>query len=584
MNHPPIVRTFSAFFLCAVLLTGCQQEQSSNSGTETAEPELFREVTEEWGLDFRHNPGPIGSYFMPQIIGSGAALFDYDQDGRLDIYLLQNAGPRSKSTNRLFHQEKDGRFREVSGSGLEIAGYGMGAAVGDINNDGWPDVLVTQYGGARLFLNNGNGTFTEVSREAELDTVLWGTSACFLDYDRDGWLDLVITHYVNYGPDRPCTDSTGRKDYCPPQVFEGTVTKLYHNLGRQPSNGSARVRFQDVTVRSGLAKRPGPGLGVASADFDGDGWPDILVANDGKPNHLWINQKDGTFREEGLKRGLALNSQGQALANMGIALGDVDGDLLLDVFIPHLTEEPPALWRQETKGFFNDVAVKGGLAAPVQRGTGFGAVLADFDQDGSPDLAVVNGRVMFGHSGGMHLIMRKPGEKNNFWSFYAERNQLFLNDGKGNFSDVSLKNPEFCGTEGVYRGLACGDIDGDGAVDLLVTSVEGPARLFKNVVPNRGHWLIARVVDPALHRDAYGAEVTVTAGGRRWKGWVNPGYSFICRNDPRLHFGLGSAEKVDSFEVQWPDGKRETFTGCAADQAVELRRGTAQPVPLKVTR
>jgi hypothetical protein len=583
MNSRSIFHLLGALLLSIVLLTGCQQDRPFDPTTEAAEPELFRDVTEEWGLDFQHDAGPVGSYFMPQIIGSGAALFDYDQDGRLDIYLLQNAGPKSKSTNRLFHQEKDRRFREVADSGLEIAGFGMGAAVGDINNDGWPDVLVTQYGGARLFLNNGNGTFTEVTRDAGLDTTLWGTSACFLDYDRDGWLDFVITNYVDYGSDRPCTDSTGRKDYCPPQVFPGTVTKLYHNLGRPPADGKTRVRFEDGTSRSGLGTRLGPGLGVVSADFDGDGWPDILVANDGKPNHLWINQKNGTFREAGLARGLALNAQGQSLANMGIALGDVDGDLRFDIVIPHLTEEPLALWRQGTKGMFRDVAASGGLATPRQRGTGFGIVLADFDHDGALDLGVVNGRVMFGHSGD-HLMIRGPGKKNDFWSFYVERNQLFVNDGKGNFRDVTLSNPEFCGREGIYRGLACGDIDGDGAMDLLVTSVAGPARLFKNVAPKQGHWLIARVFDPALHRDAYGAEVTVTADGRRWGGWVNPGYSFLCSNDPRLHFGLGSAERVESFEVQWPDGARETFAGCSADQAVELRRGTAKPVLLKMTR
>jgi hypothetical protein len=577
MNDSLIFRSLPAFAFCAVLLVSCQSERR-DLPPEAIEPPLFRDVTEEWGLAFLHDAGPTGTYFMPQIIGSGAALFDFDNDGLLDIYLIHNAGPQSQSTNRLFHQEKDCRFREVTGSGLNIAGYGMGAAVGDINNDGWPDLLVTHYGGSRLFVNNGNSTFTEVSREAGLDTVLWGTSACFLDYDRDGWLDLVITHYVDYGPNRPCTDTTGKRDYCPPQVFVGTVTKLYHNLGRSLKE-KARVRFEDVTLRSGLGKRPGPGLGIVSADFDGDGWPDILVANDGKQNHLWINQKNGTFREEALTRGLALNSQGQTMANMGIALGDVDGDLRFDVFIPHLTEEPPALWRQETNGYFEDVTVSAGLAATRQRGTGFGAVLADFDHDGSPDLAVVNGRVIHSH-GGRKLATSAPA-RDDYWSVFVEQNQLFVNDGKGSFRDVSLSNPDLCGREGVYRGLACGDIDGDGAVDLLVTDIAGTARLFKNVAPKRGHWLLVRVIDPALHRDAYGAEVTVTAGERRWKGWVNPGYSFLCSNDPRVHFGLGSAKNADSFDVQWPDGTREQFTGCAADQAVELRRGTAKPLPQK---
>jgi enediyne biosynthesis protein E4 len=225
------------------------------------------------------------------------------------------------------------------------------------------------------------------------------------------------------------------------------------------------------------------------------------------------------------------------------------------------------------------VTVGAGLAATPQRGTGFGAVLADFDHDGAVDLAVVNGRILKGHRS--RGSAGPSAARDDFWAPYAERNQLFVNDGKGRFRDVCLSNRDFCGREGIYRGLACGDIDGDGAVDLLVTSVAGPARLFKNVAPKRGHWLIVRVVDPAWHRDAYGAEVTVTAGGRRWKGWVNPGFSYLCSNDPRVHFGLGTAANVERFEVQWPDGACEEFTGCATNQAVELRRNTSRPIPQK---
>src|SRR5438874_1392213 len=298
---------------------------------EPGGPPWFADVTAEVGLDFVHDAGPVGHFFMPQIMGAGAALFDFDGDGRLDLYLLHSAGPDSKSTNRLYRQGPDGKFTDVSkGSGLDVAGYCTGVAVGDVNNDGRPDVLVTQYGGLRLFLQNGGGTFTEVGKEAGLDSVLWGTSACFVDYDRDGWLDLVVVNYVAYDPAVLCHDRQGRRDYCHPRQFPGSVTKLYRNLGPQKDpagkQGRPGVRFEDATEKAGLARQPGPGLGVVCADFTGDGWPDIFVANDGAPNHLWVNQGNGTFKEEAVHRGLAHDGMGGSPANMGVAIGDVDGD------------------------------------------------------------------------------------------------------------------------------------------------------------------------------------------------------------------------------------------------------------------
>jgi hypothetical protein len=538
---------------------------------QAAEAPWFADITEQVGLNFVHDAGPLGKYFMPESVGSGAAFLDFDNDGRLDIYLLQNAGPHSSSKNRLFHQEADGRFTDVSaGSGLDVAGYGMGVAVGDVNNDGWPDVLITEYGRIRLFLNNRNGTFTDVTPAAGLDNPFWGTSACFVDYDRDGWLDLVVVNYVDYMESRPCANSAGHREYCGPSSFTGRVTKLFHNLG--PVGGA--VRFEDVTVKSGLGRLTGPGLGVFCADFNGDGWPDILVANDGRPNHLWINQRDGTFKEEAVARGIALNAMGKAEANMGIAIGDVDGDGLFDVFVTHLTDETNTLWKQGPRGIFQDRTVGLGLAKPHWRGTGFGTVMADFNQDGALDLALVNGRVK--RPVGSPAPSPSTDKAEVFWRAYAERNQLFANDGTGKFRDISPANPPFSGTPRVSRGLVCGDIDGDGALDLLVTSISAPARLYRNVAPKRGHWLMIRALDPALHRDAYGAEITVRAGGRHWVRYLNPGYSFLCSNDPRVHFGLGSVSQIEAIEVRWPDGSEETFPGRAADQLVVVRKGEGQ--------
>lgn len=553
---------------------GCRPSKTEQT---TSTPVWFEDVTAKSGLQFTHDVGTLGRYFMPETVGSGAALFDYDNDGRLDIYLVQNAGPKSASVNRLFHQGADGKFSDVSaGSGLDVAGYGMGVAIGDINNDGRPDVLVTEYGGVRLFLNEGGGRFLDLTKQAGLDNPQWATSAAFFDYDRDGWLDLVVANYIDYLESERCFDRSGQPEYCGPNSRPGTVSRLFHNVGRSVAAAGHAVRFEDVTVKSGLGDLPGPALGVVCADFDGDRWPDILIANDAKPNSLWINGRDGTFRNEAGRRGIAYNAMGGADANMGIATGDVDGDGLLDIFITHLTEENNALWKQGPRGLFQESTAAAGLANTAWRGTGFGTVFADFDQDGFSDLAIVNGRVRRGgQTGGMaQQIIPELGPH---WSAYGDRNQLFANVGNGTFRDVSPGNAPFCGTPVVGRGLACGDIDGDGAMDLLVTAVATPARLYRNVAPRRGHWLMVRAMDPALGgRDAYGAEVSVQAGGRRQVSWINPGYSYACSNDPRAHFGLGQAGRVDAITVLWPDGKQESFPGGSADQLIVLRRGAGK--------
>jgi len=540
-----------------------------------AEPPWFEDVTDAVGLNFVHDAGELTQWQLPQIHGSGAALFDYDGDGRLDLYLLNFGGPDSKSINRLYRNVRGGTLQDVTeGSGLGIAGYNTGVIVGDLNNDGWQDVVVAQYGGAKLFLNKGNGTFADVTEESGVKNPLWGTSTNLLDFDRDGWLDLVIVNFVEADPQQPCHGRTGKRDYCGPSAFPGTVTKLFRNRG---AVGPGLVRFEDVTVKAGLAKAPGPGLGVYCADFNGDGWQDIFVANDGKPNHLWVNQKNGAFLEEAYFRGIAVDSLGQAQAGMGIAVGDVDGDGLFDIYVTHLATERNTLWQQgPQRGQFTDRTARAGLLNTQWRGTGFGTVLADFDQDGWPDIGIVNGAVARG------TPYPNPALAAHFPEF-SERNQLIRNEGHGKFRDISQLNPALCGTPVVARGLATGDLNGDGALDLVVTPIADRARVYFNVARPRGHWLIVAAIDPRLKRDAYGAEVVVKAAGRGLLRVINPGDSYQCSSDPRAHFGLGEAERIDSIEIAWPDGLSEVFfeQGTAADQVLVVRRGQGRQLETK---
>lgn len=557
--------------LLGALLLGCSSPTTSHPSPPSSEPPWFEDITDRVSLDFSHECGATGTFLMPQIMGSGAALFDYDGDGRLDIYLLQHGGRDSKAHNRLYRQEPGGHFRDVSkGSGLDVTGFGAGVAIGDVDRDGWPDVLITEFGDLRLFRNQGQGTFVEISSEAGLRSVLWGTSASFVDLDRDGWLDLAVVNYVVWDTTKPCHDSLGRRDYCHPRQFPGSVTKLYRNLG---GSAGRTVRFEDITEQAGLGKSTGPGLGIVCADFTGDAWPDLFIANDGTANRLWVNRRNGTFVDEAVERGVAYDGMGMAPANMGVGLGDVDGDGLFDLFVTHLTSETHTLWMQKPRGLFRDRTQRAGLAPPGSRGTGFGTALVDFDADGSLDVAVVNGRV----------ARQKPVSEEilgPFWSQYAETNQLFANDGTGCFRDLSAANPDLCGQPRVSRGLAYGDVDGDGAVDLLVTTLGGRARLYRNIAPRSGRSLHVRVVDPSLQGDAYGAEVTVQIGERRWKRWVTPSSSYLCSNDVRVHFGLGHVERVDLLEVVWPDGQRELYPGVAVGEKTELllKKGAGQPV------
>jgi enediyne biosynthesis protein E4 len=560
--------------LAVLLLSlGCPRahDSASSERTETG-PVWFEDVTDRLGIDFTHDPGSIGAIpQLPQIIGSGVAVFDFDGDGRLDLYFLNNGGPDGRP-NQLYRQKEDGTFVNVSkGSGLDFAAHCMGVAVGDVNNDGRPDLLVTMVGGVKLLLNEGNGRFRDATKESGLDNPTWATAAAFLDFNRDGLLDLVVVNYVDFDPTWKCVATRGRPDYCTPNVFPSVVSRLFRNKGII----DGCVRFEDVTESSGFGKLPGPGLGVICADFDGDGWIDIFIANDGRPNHLWINQKNGTFKEEGVLRGVALNGMGIAQSGMGVGLADVDGDGMFDLFITHLTSEQHTLWKQGPRGSFRDKSTQAQLTSPRWRGTGFGTALVDLDCDGWPDAVVVHGRVSRSNEG----IFEPLGEH---WGAYAERNQLLANDGAGHFRDISPFNPSLCGTPNVARGLAVGDIDGDGALDLVLTTVGGRARVLRNVTPERGHWLKIRAVEKNGKRDALGAELTVTAGGRKYLRVLRTSESYFSASDSVAHVGLGPVETYDEVEIAWSDGQRERFSGGKANQSVKLIQGTGQPLPSSV--
>jgi hypothetical protein len=344
---------------------------------------------------------------------------------------------------------------------------------------------------------------------------------------------------------------------------------LFHNASA--TSDARSVKFDDVTIPSGLGEIPGPGLGVYCADLSGDGWPDIFISNDGEPNRLWINQHDGTFSDESITRGVAYNMQGQAHAGMGIAAGDVNRDGLLDLIVTHLAQETHALWVQDPPGVFTDKTALSGLLQSEWRGTGFGSLLGDFRNAGYLDLAIVNGAV---------AAQTEPGDPalGPFWSQYGQRNQVFAGSDTGEFSDVSSANPDLCGYQTVARGLAKGDFDGDGGLDLLVTSIAGKARLFKNIASDRGHWISIRAYDPALNRDALGSVVTVRAGSKTSAAWLHPCESYLCSSEPRAHFGLGSIGQIENVEILWPDGARERFKEVGIDRQVELRRGAGEQV------
>lgn len=540
------------------------------SPAASQEASWLSDVSAEAGLDFVREQEAEGSYFMPEIMGSGGGFLDFDSDGLLDIVLLDalwgGGEPKTRSRVRLYRQVSPGEFREVSiHAGFDaFPSYAVGLAIGDYDNDGDSDLFVSCLGPDVLYRNLGDGTFGESSHHLSVRDPRWGTAATFFDYDRDGFLDLYVVNYLDYFPGNPCDDSRQRPDYCGPQAFQGTLGKLYRNLGEINSQGQVLL---DVSAVSGLAAGPaGPGLGLLCRDFNGDFLPDIYVAYDQHPNPLFLQQGDGKFREAGANWGLATNGLGQPQASMGIAAGDFNGDSLLDLFITNIRGEVNILYfatRQET---FRDGTSRSGIASASLTRTGFGTAALDLDLDGDLDLAVVNGRVK--------RDVPLPGSKlSPFWNDYAEPSQLLRNDGQARFEDVSAWSGEWGSRHAVSRALAIADFDNDGDLDLLSTSCGGPAALWENKTPRQGHWLRVRLTDSQGNREGYGARVTVRAGERQWTREMNPSTSYLSSHDPRLHFGLGATQRYDAIEVEWSDGTRQLAPAGDTDRELIIGRG-----------
>ncbi len=532
-------------------------------------PVWFEEQAAARGLVFAHHSGHRERFLLPEIMGGGAALFDMDGDGDLDVYLVQSGNlenPASKDGgNRLFRNRGDGRFDDVtSGSGADAAGYGMGVASGDYDNDGDIDLFVTNLGANVLLQNDGTGHFRDVTADAGVAGSGWSTSAVFLDYDADGWLDLFVTRYIDWTPpsDRGCFSLTGVPDYCAPRNYDApTSDLLFHNRG----DGT----LVDVSARAGLHASVGNGLGVVAADFDRDGRVDVFVANDGTPNHLWMNQGDGRFADTALLAGVAIDQDGAPKAGMGVHVADVDDDGDGDLLVVNLDTESDSLFRNDGR-FFVDQTAAAGLRIASRRFTRFGTAMLDFDNDGYVDVYEANGRV--GLQG--ERFSDDP---------YAEPNLLFRGRPGARFEEVAPQGGIARPLVATSRAAAFGDIDNDGGIDIVVVNRDGPTHLLRNVVERRGHWIAFRVLDEH-GRDALGAELTVSVGNRRVQRDVRAGYSYLASNDPRVHVGLGTEARVGSVSVRWPDGRRATFGPFDADRIVDLRPSRRPPAAATETR
>ena len=525
------------------------------------------DVTAQAGLRFRHNSGAYGGKLLPETMGAGCAFIDYDADGWQDILLVNGMdwpGHRTvRSTPRLYRNNRNGTFTDVTKrSGLDIELYGMGVAVGDFDNDGFPDLLITAVGQNRLFRNTGRGTFVDVTRASGLGgREAFSTSAMWLDVDRDGFLDLFVCNYVRWSAETDvfCSLDGKQKSYCTPEAYRGDTCWLFRNRG----DGT----FEDVTATCGIFDSSSKALGVALIDDDADGWPDIFVANDTQPNKLYRNQRNGTFKDIALRAGVALSEEGKARAGMGVDAADFDNSGRAGLGITNFDNEMVGLYRSVEPGLYRDIAVPAGVGLPSLNRLGFGCLFADLDLDGALDLVVVNG----------HIDATVRNIRGNVG--YAQAAQIFLNSRNGTFRDVG---PEAGGgfvEPRVGRGLAYGDFDRDGDLDLLMTTNNGPAVLFRNDQTAGHRGLRVRLVGTRSNRDAIGAAVRVIHGGTTWTRVVKSGSSYLSQSELPVTFGLGSRDVVERLLILWPSGRTDEFKNVRTGRAYECTEGKALVAP-----
>ncbi|HWZ77800.1 MAG TPA: CRTAC1 family protein [Candidatus Sulfotelmatobacter sp.] len=536
------------------------QSFAAQSAASNALGFRFTDVTSQAGIHFRHNSGAFGGKFLPETLGSGCAFLDYDRDGWQDILLINGSDwpghKKSRSTLRLYHNDGDGTFTDVTArAGLDVELYGMGVAVGDYNNDGYPDILVTCVGQNRLFRNTGKGTFVDVTNTAGLGKREgFSTSALWFDYDRDGLLDLFVCNYVKWSleADIFCSLDGKHKSYCTPEAYRGATCWLFHNRG----NGT----FEDVTATSGVFDSSSKSLGVALLDENGDGWPDLLVANDTQPNKLYRNQHNGTFKDAAVEAGIAFSSEGKARAGMGVDVADFDNSGTSGVAITNFDNEMIGLYRLSGKSF-EDIAPQSGVGIASRNSLGFGCSFLDVNLDGWLDFAVANG----------HIDETVRNIRGNVG--YAQPPQLFLNGGKGTFREVAADAGEGFDRPKVGRGLAYGDFDRDGDLDLLITTNNGPAYLYRNDQLAGNRSIRFQLVGTKSNRDAIGATVRIFAGGMAQSRVVKGGSSYLSQSELPLTFGVEKHDRIDRVVIDWPSGQTQEFKNLAAGRAYDCTEG-----------
>ncbi len=582
------------FALACISLCGCkpkpatqtEQSHSTQPAATTASPAAglqpvaarpsgpvtFSDVTAQAGIHFRHNSGAFGAKYLPETMGSGVCILDYDNDGWQDILFVNSMDwpghVKGRSYPALYHNNHDGTFTDVTReAALATEMYGMGCAVGDFDNDGYDDVYITALGGSHLFRNLHNGKFADVTAKAGVADAGFPTGAVWFDYDNDGRLDLFVAHYVEWSlqTDQNCSLDGKHKSYCTPEAYKGESARLFHNLG----NG----KFEDVTKRAGLYDATSKSLGIALLDYDNDGWLDLFVTNDTQANKLYHNNHNGTFSEAGFAAGVAYSDAGRARAGMGTDAGDYDNSGQQSLTIGNFTDESISLYHNDGSGLFTDQAATSGIAAPSAQSLTFGCFFFDYDLDGRLDIFAANGHV----ADDINVV--RPN------LHYAEPPLVFHNLGTGKFDEVSASLGAALRRPIVARGAAYVDFDNDGDLDLVVSTNNGPAYLFRNDNGNRNDMLRVRLIGTKSNRDAIGAKVTLTAvGGMRQLAMVKSGSSYFSQSEMPLIFGLGKpgAVKEAALEIAWPSGRKESMQHVAADQSVIIEEGkgivSAQPI------